>query len=67
MSLLAGLAMTASFDNREHWRQSAGKMRALANEMLDLIAKCSMLQVAEQYDHLAMRAEERLRGERPTA
>jgi hypothetical protein len=67
MSLPAGLAMTASFDNPEHWRQRAEEMHALANEMLDLVAKCSMLQVAEQYDHLAMRAEERLRGGKPAA
>jgi hypothetical protein len=39
--------MNRSFDNPEHWRQRAQVMRTLANEMLDLVAKCSMLQVAE--------------------
>jgi hypothetical protein len=62
-----GLIMAASFDNPEHWRNRATEMLALANEVLDPVAKCSLLQAAEQYDHLAIRAEERLRNRKPPA
>jgi hypothetical protein len=62
-----GLIMAASFDNPEHWRNRAAEMLALAIEVLDPVAKCSLLQAAEQYDHLAIRAEERLRNRKPPA
>jgi hypothetical protein len=53
--------MAGSCDHPEHWRQRAGEMRAHAREMRDLAARASMLDIADQYDRLALRAEERLR------
>ena len=42
--------MTASLDQPE-----------LAHEMRDLVVRASMLEIADQYDRPALRAEERLR------
>jgi hypothetical protein len=50
--------MTASFQP-EHWRQRAQEMRTLAYAMRDLVARDSMLEIADQYERLALRAEER--------
>ena len=63
----SGPSMPASFDNPEHWRQRAEEMRALAQEMHDLVAMTSMLEIADQYDGLALRAQERLRGQKTAA
>jgi len=49
----------------EHWRQRAQEMRDLAAEIKDPLFKQTMLRIAEDYDRLATRAEERARGERP--
>ena len=59
--------MAASFDNPEHWRNRAGAMRALAEDVTDLVAKAAMLELTDQYDHLALRAEQRLHSEKPAA
>ena len=59
--------MPASFDNPEHWRQRGEEMRAVAQEMHDLVARASMLEIADQYDRLALRAEERLRRQKSAA
>ena len=59
--------MTASFDQPEHWRQRAEEMRRLAEGVSDLVAKAGMLQIADQYDRFAARAEERLRNQKPAA
>ena len=53
--------MTVSFHQPEHWRQRAKEMRTLARDMHDLVARASMLDIADQYERLALRAEERLR------
>jgi hypothetical protein len=42
-------------------------MRAVAEEMHDLVARISMLEIADHYNRLALRAEERLRGEKTAA
>jgi hypothetical protein len=42
-------------------------MRTLAEDMRDLVAKATILEIAEQYENIARRAEERLRTEKPAA
>ena len=43
----------------EHWRKRADEARSLANNMKDEISKQMMLQIADDYEHLAKRAEQR--------
>jgi hypothetical protein len=59
--------MNRSFDNPGHWRQRAAEMRRLATDMHDLIARASMLEIADQYDRFALRAEDRLRNDKSAA
>jgi hypothetical protein len=52
----------------EHWRSRAEEARVLAELMGDPVAKGAMLELADQYERLAQRAEERLELEkRPPA
>jgi hypothetical protein len=52
----------------EHWRSRAEEARVLAELMGDPVAKGTMLEIADQYERLAQRAEERVELEkRPTA
>jgi hypothetical protein len=59
--------MNRSFDQPEHWRGRAEEMRKHAEDMRDLMAKATLLDIADQYDKLALRAEQRLRNEKPAA
>jgi hypothetical protein len=48
----------------EHWRKRAEEMRTIANMMTGLVrAQDSLLEIAEQYELKALRAEGRLRGQ----
>jgi hypothetical protein len=40
----------------EHWRKCADEARSLAYDMKDEISKQMMLQIADDYEHLAKRA-----------
>jgi hypothetical protein len=46
-------------DVAEHWRMLASEARAVANELTDPDAKQIMLDIAEGYELLTRRAEQR--------
>jgi hypothetical protein len=46
-------------DDPKHWRSRAAEMRMLADEMSDESARTIMLKLANDYDKLGDRAEER--------
>ena len=51
----------AFINNAEHWRKRAEEVRTLADDMKDEKSKEAMLKVANDYERLAKRAEERAR------
>ena len=51
-------------DNPQHWRDSANEIRALVNDVKDEASKQKMLRIADDYERVAKRAEDR--GKRPT-
>ena len=52
--------MSASrLNDAEHWRQEATKLRSLAEDVGDVSVRESMLRLAQDYDLLAQRAQDR--------
>ena len=49
-------------NDSKHWRDRAAEMRVLSAEMKDFEARTLMLKLANDYDKLADRAEDRARG-----
>jgi rubrerythrin len=54
--------MPSFADDPAHWRQRADEARALAEQITDRDARQMMLRIAEDYEKLAKRAEERLKS-----
>jgi hypothetical protein len=52
------MALQNIYDAR-HWRDRAAEMRVLSDEMKNLEAQTLMLKLANEYDKLADRADER--------
>jgi len=52
-------------DDPAHWRKRVKEARTLADQMNDAQSKQTMMRIAEDYERLARRAEERARGKRP--
>jgi hypothetical protein len=50
---------SAFINDAGHWRERANEMRALAADVNDRSAQATMLQIADDYDKLAKRADER--------
>ena len=53
---------TSFINDPEHWRQRAEEIRTLADDMKDEISKQMMLRIAQDYERLAARAQQRLKG-----
>jgi DNA-binding ferritin-like protein len=51
-----------SFNDPKHWRERAEEARARAEQMTDRDARQMMLGIAEDYEKLAKRAEERFKS-----
>jgi len=51
-------------DDPVHWRSRAGEARAAADQLADPISQQQVLEIAQRYEYLAQRAEERRRGSR---
>ena len=51
--------MPSFADDPAHWRKRADEARAMAEQMTDRDAKQMMLGIAEDYEKLAKRAEQR--------
>jgi hypothetical protein len=59
--------MTTLVDDPVHWLGRAEEARAIAEDMRDAESKRIMLGIADDYDKLAKRAQERLRRKGGTA
>ena len=59
--------MTTLVDDPVHWLGRAEEARAIAEDMRDAESKRIMLGIADDYDKLAKRAQERLRRKGETA
>ena len=56
----------ARSDDADHWRNRAEEARAVAVQMLDPHTKAVMLQIAQDYEKFAQRAEQRAVIHSPT-
>jgi len=56
---VGSLVPASVVNDPKHWRMRAEEARALADKMSDELSKKMMLGIAEDYDRLAERAEER--------
>jgi hypothetical protein len=54
-------------NDAQHWRDRAEEARVIAAGMHDEVARRQMFAIAEGYDRLAQRAEERTKSNQPTA
>ncbi len=54
-----------STNDAKHWSDRVAEMRALSAEMKDFETRTLMLRLANDYDKLADRAEERAARDRP--
>ena len=64
---IGGGGMVSHFINEpQHWRARAEEARILANQMNDSESKDAMLRIAEDYERLAKRADDRTMG-RPSS
>ena len=54
--------LDAFVDNPKHWRARAEDSRRHAEQLTDRESKWTMLEIAEGYETLARRAEQRLRA-----
>jgi len=52
-------------NDSKHWRDRAAEMRVLSGEMKDFEAQTLMLRLANDYDKLADRAEDRAARDAP--
>jgi hypothetical protein len=50
------VGMTLLIDNPSHWHARAEETRRLAAQLTDLVARVSILKIAEEYEALAVRA-----------
>ena len=46
-------------EDPQHWRKRADEAHSLADDMKDEISKRMMLQIADDYEHLAKHAKQR--------
>lgn len=58
--------MTLNINDPEYWRKRAEEARAIAVQMTDHHTKAVMLGIAQDYEKLAVRAEERSGETTPT-
>jgi hypothetical protein len=55
--------MTDLLNNAQHWRDRAEEARTLAEEMRDEFSRQQMMAIADGYDRLAKRAEQRTKSD----